>query len=117
MMDRRKAWIAWTNTDLTEGRGYPVPLCVCVSRFTAERLGAGKSVQGSDCRVEECKVFKDNDVWYGPIRLIYPSTEDQQKEKEYQSFCKRMERHQRRDELIKKLRSMGITDDEIGLLL
>lgn len=49
--ETKEVWVAWTNTDLTEGRGQRVPLAVCELETTAIRLGRKGSVMGSDCHV------------------------------------------------------------------
>lgn len=52
-VETKDVWVAWTNTDLTEGRGYRVPLAVCELETTAIRLGRKGSVMGSDCHVSK----------------------------------------------------------------
>ena len=52
-VETKDVWVAWTNTDLTEGRGYPIPLAVCELETTAIRLGRKGSVMGSDCHVSK----------------------------------------------------------------
>jgi hypothetical protein len=49
----KDVWVAWTNTDLTEGRGRLVPLAVCELETTAIRLGRKGSVMGSDCDISK----------------------------------------------------------------
>ena len=38
IQESKTVFIAWTNTDLTEGRGVQIPLAVCESQTTAKRL-------------------------------------------------------------------------------
>lgn len=72
-----RAWVAWTNTDLTEGRGQSFPHVICEAQITAERMGKGHGVQGSDCYVsEEIVVRIDNGGWLGPCRIIAESSAD-----------------------------------------
>lgn len=74
-----------SNSDLTEGRGYPVIIAVCEKKATAMRLAKGKSVQGSDADVVECPLyFLPGGRWgcsvYGPVSLVKPSKEDTQQQ-------------------------------------
>ena len=46
--NRKTAWVAYTNTDCTEGRGYDIPIAACELEVTARRLARGRHVQGSD---------------------------------------------------------------------
>jgi hypothetical protein len=48
MTEKRTVWVAYTNTDCTEGRGYDVPIAVCAAEATAVRLARKQYVQGSD---------------------------------------------------------------------
>lgn len=43
-----KLFVAWRNSDLTEGRGRNIPITVCESAFLAEKAAKGKSTQGSE---------------------------------------------------------------------
>ena len=39
MQDKtQKAYIVWSNTDLTEGRGYEYPMCICSKEATAAAI-------------------------------------------------------------------------------
>ena len=58
--DSKKVWVAWSNTDLTEGRGKPIPKAVCEEESTAVRLGKKGDVQGSDCYISESIAVKLN---------------------------------------------------------
>ena len=40
--DTKDVWVVYTNTDLTEGRGYQYPIHVCGSPATAERMAIRK---------------------------------------------------------------------------
>lgn len=46
--NRKTVWVAYTNTDCTEGRGYDIPIAACELEVTARRLARGRHVQGSD---------------------------------------------------------------------
>lgn len=100
------AFVAWTNTDLTEGRGYVVPLAICEKEATARRLGKNGSVMGCDCEVTKVEIFKHDGRWYGPIILECPTTEDDI------SQAKLDARHAAKA----KAKAAGLTDDEIAAL-
>lgn len=75
-------YVAWVNTDKTEGRGFLYPLVVCAKQATAERLGKGQDVQGSNCKITEDKAYKIDGCWYVPGRIVEPSLADRKKQQE-----------------------------------
>jgi len=102
----KNVWIAWTNTDLTEGRGHSVPLCVCELRATAQRLGRRGSVQGSDCKIEEALAIEMDNRWYFPGTLTLASKEDQ----ETQAMCDAIA------EATKRAKKAGVSEEDLALL-
>jgi len=109
----KMVYVAWSNTDLTEGRGWQYPYAVCDLEATAIRLGAKKYVQGSDCPVEKIEVFLVDNKWYGPIYVTSPSSED-----------KAIEAKLRAEEaalaakmvVIEKAKALGLSDEDIAIL-
>lgn len=101
--NKRIAYVAWVNTDLTEGRGFQRPLYVARSRACVERLGKGKNVQGSDAAIIETEIFDLNGVTYGPIYLQHITRED------IDIDNARIER----EKIIDKARKLGLTEEEI----
>jgi len=99
----KDVYIAWTNTDLTEGRGQEYPLAVCEKRATAIRLGKKGYVMGSDCRVARAKAFKINNRWYYLGKLIPSTKEDDARELQLNS----------RDEAQQKAFAAGLTEEDI----
>ena len=65
-LERRVVWVAYTNTDLTEGRGRDVPLGVCAAEVTALRLARRRYVQGTHGPVQPVVLQKIGDEWYAP---------------------------------------------------
>jgi len=106
MSNEMQAYVAWTNTDLTEGRGKIIPLAICKLKATAIKLGKGNGVQGTDCRVSPVKLIRSMDGWYGPINLIYPTPEDTARDEQLKLSA----------EAIKKAKELGFTKEEIELL-
>jgi len=75
----KTVWVAYTNTDCTEGRGFDVPIAVCAQEATAQRLAKNRYVQGSDGPVREMQLVRIDGKWYAPsaaINVIDPTRED-----------------------------------------
>ena len=101
-----QAYVAWTNTDCPKGKGKIIPIAICKLKATAIRLGKGNGVQGTDCRVSPVKLIRSMDGWYGPINLIYPTTEDTARDNKLKIS----------EAAIKKAKELGFTKEEIELL-
>lgn len=109
MNDTRHVYVAYTNTDCTEGRGRDVPIAVCALESTALRLARQRYVQGSDGPVRRIELLKIDGLWYVPalaVDVIEPTKEDEVMQK--QRDVKRA--------AIEKARAAGLTDDEINAL-
>ena len=76
----KPVYVAWTNTDCTEGRGWQYPQAVCEIEATAIRLGKGNYVMGCDCPVSEATAINFNGTWLVPGRIHTPTPEDKQKQ-------------------------------------
>lgn len=81
--ESKDVFVAWTNTDRTEGRGKRVPHAVAEIRETAERLGEGAHVQGTDCPVTKETAYKVEDgvmsYWLVPGKIMQPTEEDKER--------------------------------------
>jgi len=106
-METRPVYVAWTNSDLTEGRGRSYPLCICESESTAIRLGAGKSVQGSNAYVTEEIAICHESKWYVPGMIQRPSKGDAAKDEMSAS----------KNAVVEKARLAGLTEDDISILV
>jgi len=102
----RKIFVAWVNSDLTEGKGYRIPLFICMSRTTAIRLGKGRNVLWSDAFIEEDKIFKIGGKWYGPCLIEHPSREDIEID----------EISKRKEEIVAKAKKAGLTEDDLKII-
>ncbi|MCA9496748.1 MAG: hypothetical protein KC589_07400 [Nanoarchaeota archaeon] len=109
-------YIVRNNMDRTEGRGGEYTFAICELQTTAERIGKGQYVQGMDCPIFEIEstiidgkeYFKKCDV---PIFI--PTVEDKEKEMiRIQNEAKK----QRKLEVFKKMKELGITDEEIEVI-
>ena len=79
MNDKKTVWVAYTNTDCTEGRGLDVPIAVCAAEATARRLARKRYVQGSDGPVRTMELVEIDGKWYAPsdaINVVGPTRED-----------------------------------------
>lgn len=110
ILEMKEVWVAWVNTDLTEGRGFNIPLCVCLSETTARRLGVGKNVQGGDATVRKDLAVRvqttGSKQWLASCNLEYPSECDK---KEDSLRAKRAEVRERAV-------AAGLTDEDLALL-
>lgn len=78
MLEKKKLWVAVSNTDLTEGRGKPIIVGYSTNKATAKRVGKGRGVMGSDCRVKQ-KTFwvaPDNQVFKYVGELTQPTDDE-----------------------------------------
>lgn len=106
--DEKKVWVAWTNSDLTEGRGHRKVLAVCEIQATAKRLGAGKSVQGTDCEVTAETAVMLAGIWPGgewryPATIIKPTKEDEARQRKDDA----------KDEAMSKAIDLGMSAQDI----
>ena len=105
-METKVLFLTYTNSDLTEGRGYHIPIAVSETLSTGERLGKGKYVQGSDCPVNEVECINVDERWYIPldcVNVIKPTNNDLVNEK------KRI--------AIEKAKALGLGEDDLKALL
>lgn len=105
-LTRKTVWVAWTNTDLTEGRGHSYPLAVCESPETARRLGKSQGVQGSNCPVREAEAFLIDGKWVGPFKLHPEAEVDTILRKDREA----------KEAVLKKAKSLGLSEADIELL-
>lgn len=102
-------WVAYTNTDLTEGRGSDMPIAVCWLKSTAIRLSKKKYVQGSDGPVRPIEAIEVNGKWYVPmagVNVIDPSPAD----------VADQERMDKKEAAIKKAIELGLTPEDLKFL-
>lgn len=102
----KKAWVVWINSDLTEGRGFNVPLAVCDLEATARRLAHKASTQGSDGTVECVELQQVDGHWYGPVVLTPPTREDKKRQAQLDAAHAAEE----------KARSAGLTPEDIAAI-
>lgn len=106
IQDTKEVWVAWTNTDCTEGRGYQVPRAVCQSKATAVRLGKKGYVQGSDCPISKTLAVKINNTWLVPGLIHTASREDKDAQKRVDD----------KRAALQKAKDAGLTEAELKLL-
>jgi len=106
----KPVWVAYTNTDCTEGRGHDVPIAVCEIEATAQRLSKRKYVQGTDGPIRDILMVKMDGVWYVPllaINIVEPTIEDTHTQHLINS----------RRAAIAKAAEVGMTDAEIKAIM
>ena len=107
MIEQEEAiWMVMSNSDLTEGRGYPVYLHHCKSQMTARRLSRGKGVQGTDADLIQSAAYQIDGQWYGRIRLEMITTEDANQDRINGQIAAAR----------KKAAAAGLTQEDIDLL-
>ncbi len=112
-LETRKVWIVRTNDDLTEGRGRQYIKAVCELEATAIRLAKNGYVQGSDCPIDEAELFYIDNM-YLEIRDVNRGTDEDRKAEV--ALAARRTRDARREDLLERLRGLGLDDEEISLL-
>jgi hypothetical protein len=116
VIETKTVYVAYTNTDCTEGRGYDVPIAVCEMESTAIRLARHKYVQGSDGPVRALELIKVDGRWYAPrdaVTVVPPTHEDRLAQRVLDEKKMAQERAQAVRE---KARAAGLTDEEIDAL-
>lgn len=109
MPETKTVWVAYTNTDLTEGRGQDLPLHYCELKATAQRLGARGYVMGTPCPVRPVTLVELDGKWYVPsaaINIIPPSAADVAKQKLAESH----------EAILARAKAAGLSDDDINTL-
>lgn len=110
----RTVYTVYTNTDLTEGRGYQIVKTRADNPVTAARLAKGEYVQGADCPVREETAIQVDGKWYAPLGGLEHAT------REDQAQIDQLEKEQRaqaaRDAVIERMRAAGFTDEDIAAL-
>lgn len=110
VIGQQPCWIAWSNTDTTEGRGDRVPIAASFSYAAIRRVGSGRSVQGATDITEEMVIRGQANYrrdWYAPVRMIEPTKE----EKEFD------ERRLKRLAAIDRAKELGLSDADILALM
>ena len=102
----KDVWIAWTNTNLTDGYGTQYPMAICETLATANRLGKKGSVQGMDCSTSKEKAIKIDGKWMSHFMLQYPSKDD----------TKRQDEMDKQKQAEDKALELGLTPEEITAL-
>ena len=106
IQDTKIVYVAWTNTDLTEGRGSQIPLFVTEIPETAARLGAKGYVMGSPCPITEAIAVKVKNRWLIPGQIIGSTREDDALKA----------KRELRESAIEKAKSAGLSDEDIAAM-
>lgn len=112
-----KIYIVMSNTDRTEGRGAEYVFGAAEFLSSATRIAKGNYVQGGDCPIFEQDLICIAGVKYLPINsvpLVVPTSADIEKEKEN---IEKRKREEHRQNIIRKALDLGLSEDEIVVLL
>lgn len=101
-----RVYVVVSNSDRTEGRGYPVCLSSCTSKATALRLAKGAGVQGCDAEVIEDVAINIDGRWYIRGSITSPSSNDMKVQEDMDKYEKALE----------DARELGLTEDQIMVL-
>ena len=102
-------YVAYSNTDITEGRGYDVPIAVCECEATAIRLAKGRYVQGSNGPVRKVEVIEVDGKFFYPnsaVSVVKPNSQDIEAQVKMDA----------KTAAIEKALAAGLTEDEISAL-
>ncbi len=70
MMESRTLYVVFTNTDLTEGRGWQYPIGYSFNEYTALRVAKKKGVMGTDGDVSGYPTLIVDGKEYVPVSLL-----------------------------------------------
>ena len=107
IFETREAFSVWANSDLTEGRGFELPIAHCWAEATARRFARGRDVQGSDAKVIPFTALKIENRWYGPIRIEHPTREDDRAEAKLKLW----------KETVEKAKKCGLSAEELERII
>lgn len=104
----RKVVAVRSNRDLTEGRGEEYQKALCETQATANRIGRGGYVQGTDCPTRPQMLFQINGqtTWFGPVDVVKATDND----------FKRQAIMNEQQAAIERAKSAGLSDDDLRLI-
>lgn len=110
-----RVYVAWVNSDRTEGRGFQVPYAVCTLAETARRLGKGQNVQGCDAEVREDYALSivGGGIVYVPGVVIAPSKQDLELAKANEEKAKARKAF---EDAIERAKAIGLSEEDIKIL-
>lgn len=103
---KKTFYVAYSNTDLTEGRGQDIPIGICRLEATALRIAKKQYVQGTDGPVRPTEVLLIDNRYYisaNNVQIVEPTQSD----KEYQAKLDASK------DALEQLRRAGFTDEQI----
>ena len=110
----KTVWLVWSQTDLTEGKGFRFVKHVCETEATANRLAYKKYVQGSNCPVEKSMAYRLNvgeekglmTSWYALSKIERPTKDDLARQKKINEL----------EAAVAKAKAAGLTEEDIRAL-
>ena len=108
-MESRTLYVVFTNTDLTEGRGWQHPIGYSFNEYTALRFAKNKGVMGSDAHVNGYSTLIVDGKEYvsvGLLNIQRPEQADIDKERA----------DKKRKETITRLLDAGVDPEDLKTL-
>jgi len=99
----------YANTDMTEGRGWPIPIGFSWSKSKAIKMGKGKGVCGGDADIRNIPIKVIEGKSYMLVNSVYITNPTSQEDAEEEERIAR-------ETLIHKMLDSGFTKAEIELL-
>lgn len=100
--------IVWTNSDLTEGRGHPIPLHVCEIEATARRLALRAGVMGGDADVGPFDAIWHRGQWCAPRNVEKPTAQDLDMQNQLDARARALAKAKAAGLTAEDLRAMGV---------
>lgn len=110
-METKHLWVAYTNSDLTEGRGFDIPIAVCEIEATAIRIAKKSYVQGCDGPVRAIEIRMIDGQWWAPMRSTVRTTPSTKEDIQLQA------KMDARKLAMEKAKAAGLSDEDIKDLL
>lgn len=108
-MSGQRIWIVYTNTDITEGRGYDIPFAYCEAEITAKRLAKGCHVQGCDGPIKQLDTVTIEGEHYLPLTAIHVQRATKEDIREQAAL-------DAKNAAMKKVMAAGLTEEDLRAL-
>ena len=116
MSDTKTIYVAYTNTDCTEGRGQEIAFAVSECESTVIRLGSKRYIQGSNCPIEQRQAVKIENRWYVPMDCVpfqQPTIDDRKHEAR---LIAEKELKAKKDEALQRAKDLGLSAEDLKIL-
>lgn len=105
-MENQHIFVVYTNKNLTDGDGPDYPFAYAMTETVAKRLAKGKYIQGTDGYYKKVEII-DGKISIEFLRIVKPTKEEVVAEQKAQA----------KNEVIKKAKALGLTQEELELIM